>query len=285
MKRKVISIALIIAVIAIAIVSASYAYFTDTDFQKNTFVVGNVRIDLYEDFNTAGLHLVPAIKCPTFDQPNEPCTECGITNCDSCVKSGWHNAIEKEVYVENTGSEPAYVRVHIAVPDLSRLDGTKTNAITLASDPHDTVDGKWCWGSVLEQNYPSRDNVADQKWNRYNTIIVDGAAKEIPYKVFVVTYESVLAPDAVTEDAIARVYMQPDITQEDVAAWDELYGCDSEYGNGWNNVYVVAEAVQASGFSDAITALNAAFGDPMADGYVAPAFTSESNGKTFIEVE
>ena len=49
MKKKIISIALVVAMIAI-IAAGSFAYFTDTDKADNTFVTGNVKIDLLENF-------------------------------------------------------------------------------------------------------------------------------------------------------------------------------------------------------------------------------------------
>ena len=48
MKKKITAIFLCVALVAIAIVGASLAYFTDTDSATNTFTVGNVKIDLLE---------------------------------------------------------------------------------------------------------------------------------------------------------------------------------------------------------------------------------------------
>ena len=48
MKKKLTAIFLCVALVAIAVVSASLAYFTDTDNETNTFAVGNVKIDLIE---------------------------------------------------------------------------------------------------------------------------------------------------------------------------------------------------------------------------------------------
>ena len=48
MKKKFTAIFLCVALVAIAIVGASLAYFTDTDEATNTFTVGNVKIDLIE---------------------------------------------------------------------------------------------------------------------------------------------------------------------------------------------------------------------------------------------
>ena len=48
MKKKITAIFLCVALVAIAIVGASLAYFTDTKTATNTFTVGNVKIDLIE---------------------------------------------------------------------------------------------------------------------------------------------------------------------------------------------------------------------------------------------
>ena len=48
MKKKLTAIFLCVALLAIAIVGATLAYFTDTKSATNTFTVGNVKIDLIE---------------------------------------------------------------------------------------------------------------------------------------------------------------------------------------------------------------------------------------------
>ena len=48
MKKKLTAVALVVCMLAIMLVGASLAYFTDKDQVANTFTVGNVKIDLYE---------------------------------------------------------------------------------------------------------------------------------------------------------------------------------------------------------------------------------------------
>ena len=48
MKKKVTALCLCVALLAVAVVGASLAYFTDTKSATNTFTVGNVKIDLLE---------------------------------------------------------------------------------------------------------------------------------------------------------------------------------------------------------------------------------------------
>ena len=47
-KKKILVLALSIAMVAILAVGGSLAYFTDKDEATNTFTVGNVKIELIE---------------------------------------------------------------------------------------------------------------------------------------------------------------------------------------------------------------------------------------------
>ena len=47
-KKKILVLALTIAMVAILAVGGSLAYLTDTDSAKNTFTVGNVKIEQLE---------------------------------------------------------------------------------------------------------------------------------------------------------------------------------------------------------------------------------------------
>lgn len=99
MKKKLTAIALVVALLAVAVIGGTLAYFTDTDSAKNTFTVGNVKIDLIEqekaeqglvDFEQDKL-LVPG-------------------------KSNDGNAVSKIVTVKNTGRNDAWVWVDLKIP-------------------------------------------------------------------------------------------------------------------------------------------------------------------------
>lgn len=255
MKKKIFAFVLCVAMLSVAVVGGTLAYFTDTDAQTNTFTLGNVAIDLFEDFNTANLNLIPAVGTEEIIN--------GVKVVDLA------NTIEKEVYVKNTSTnEAVYTRVHLAVPDFGLLDGTKTNAIHLVCEDTTTVEGLWSWSKVAAgANYAGMDAA---NWNRYTTTI-----HGIPYKVYVVTYETALETGVETVDAIHKVYMDSVITQNEIAAWDSAYGAGE-----WAKVYVVAEAVQADGFANAHAALDAGFGVP---GTYAVDFTAIAEGDTFVD--
>ena len=88
-KKKIMTIALALSVVSIIAAGGSLAYFTDKDQKENVFIVGNVDIELEEQFQQDS-KLIP-----------------GGENM---------NLVEKMVDVKNAGSEDAYVRVHIGVP-------------------------------------------------------------------------------------------------------------------------------------------------------------------------
>ena len=48
MKKKILALCLVVALLATAIAGATLAYFTDTDVVNNTFSVGNIEIKLDE---------------------------------------------------------------------------------------------------------------------------------------------------------------------------------------------------------------------------------------------
>ena len=48
MKKKILTAALAVCMLATLVIGASLAYFTDTDSKTNTFTVGNVDITLTE---------------------------------------------------------------------------------------------------------------------------------------------------------------------------------------------------------------------------------------------
>jgi len=254
MKKKVTTIALAAVLAGVALVGGTMAYFQDSDVQKNTFTVGNVAIDLFEDF---------------------ACDENGIAALMPATGSAQagtlQNGVEKEVYVENTGSEPAFVRVHIAIPSI--LDdgdpsfNAAANVLHFNFSKASMADGKWSWGKSSDAaNYPG--NGGD--WNSYTTTI-DG----VSYNVYVVTYETALKKGEVTLDAMHQVYLAADTTNEDILKIKETLG------DNWM-IYVAAEGVQETGFTDAYTALNTAFGVP---GSYTVNFKATAENKTNVDLD
>lgn len=92
MKKKILSLALVIALIAI-MVSGTLAYFTAEDEVTNTFTVGSVEIEVVEDFEKPET-MIPVV---TVDE-SDP------------------NYVNKDARVKNNGKNAAYVQMYVAIP-------------------------------------------------------------------------------------------------------------------------------------------------------------------------
>ena len=109
MKKKILAMCLCVAMLAIAIVGGTLAYFTDTDTQTNVFTNGNIEIQLNEVFP------------------------------DNELIPGEKNALQKEVTVQNIGSEDAYMWIELWIPaDLDTPGNASLN--DLHFNPFDTYD-------------------------------------------------------------------------------------------------------------------------------------------------
>ncbi len=95
MKKKITALCLCIAMVAIAIVGASLAYFTDTKTAANTFTLGNVKIALDEADINGG--------------------ESRVTSNSYTVMPGAE--CPKDPIVHNTGDNSAYIRGKVTVAD------------------------------------------------------------------------------------------------------------------------------------------------------------------------
>lgn len=98
MKKKITAIFLCVALVAIAVVGASLAYFTDTKSATNTFTVGNVKINLIEQ------------------QKGENGLEAFALNKTLVPGTSDKNAVSKIVTVKNTGNNDAWVWVDLKIP-------------------------------------------------------------------------------------------------------------------------------------------------------------------------
>lgn len=87
-KRKILTLAMALSMIAILAVGATIAYFTDTDTKTNTFTVGDVDITLTEpNWDAQGSVDAPEV------YPGE--------------------ALAKDPTVKNVGSNPCFVRISV----------------------------------------------------------------------------------------------------------------------------------------------------------------------------
>lgn len=226
-KRKLLMLAASLCLVAILVAGGTLAYFTDADAATNVFTVGYVEIDLQETFDEDDARLFPATYEP-----------------DGTLRED--NVITKEVWVQNTGSDNAYVRVHIAIPSiLDDVDNAGNNILHFNYREEAPSANGWDWSKTPGEPYTG-------DWNVYYTTI-----NEIEYNVYVVTCLSEVEPGNHAADvpAMDQVYLDKNVTNEKVAEINETLG------NEWH-IYVVAEGAQTNGFNNAYEALNTAFGEP-----------------------
>ena len=222
MKKKILALSIALGAFALILSAGTMAYFTDrTDVVKNVFTIGNVEIDLIEDFTQNSL-LMPG--------------------------SNVVNNVKKEVSVKNTGASDAYVRVHIAIPNI--LDNgdpsfdASSNVLHFNYAADSIGENKWDWSTTTGAPY-------EGQWNYYEQTI-----DNVKYNVYVVTYGKALAKNEETaEKAMYQVYLDSRVTNADAARINEALNNDV-------NIKVVAEACQKDGFTDAYDALNTGFGVP-----------------------
>lgn len=103
MKKKIISLCLVLALALTAVGGATLAYFTDKDQVNNTFAIGNIDIDLYEKTDAYG------------DQEFQ-------NNLDySNIMPG--DYLSKKPYIRNESkTNAAYVRVAVLVNNYSKIN-------------------------------------------------------------------------------------------------------------------------------------------------------------------
>ena len=146
MKKKLTAIFLCVALVAIAVVGASLAYFTDTDSATNTFTVGNVKIDLIEsryhregNDNSGDTTIPDPTHKVTADDGMKYVTTGHTMFTDEEIKEDaktYQNdylavkganmvpgrGVAKCPYVVNTGANDAYIRIRVMVPSAANND-------------------------------------------------------------------------------------------------------------------------------------------------------------------
>ena len=248
MKKKLTAIFLCVALVAIAIVGASLAYFTDTDNETNTFAVGNVKIELIEQ-QRGEKGLEP------FKQNKKlyPIVGSAQGEKDALGMPTAKNYVDKMVTIKNTGSEKAYIRAYFAIP--SALDdgyetfnaGLNVLHFNFGNDANGaTTEGnQWIW-------------THGGKWNYFETTLSDG----IKYNVYYADYYQPVDANATTEQLVSGVYLDKSFDIKDGECY--AFGKKVTLDNGWNwekvSCPVFAIACQAEGFDSATAAMDAAFG-------------------------
>ncbi len=267
MKKKITAIFLCVALLAIAIVGASLAYFTDTKSATNTFTVGNVKIDLIE----SKYHREGNDNSGDTDIPDPTNTASGMkyvtdghkaftdeeikgdaANYSDYIGKRGNNmvpgrCVAKCPYVVNTGANDAFIRIRVMVPSAVNNDfdqNVQNGGI---------ITNQWCSSSI------STGEFIDGKgggWNNAPAIERNVEKDGVEYDVYTFTRKEPLKAGAMTEwnvwnfIGISEKATDTDI-QKAVEAGAITTGTD---GTLTLNVLVEADAIQAEGFANAAEA-------------------------------
>ena len=266
MKKKLTAIFLCIALVAIAIVGASMAYFTDTKEATNTFTVGNVKIDLIESrFHRVGLENSgdTSIEDPTTTVSGMKYVADGTEAfTDEAIKEDAENyanyigtrgqnmvpgrGVAKCPYVVNTGNNDAYIRIRVMVPTAVNNDYVKV-------EKGGVITNQWCSTATKSGEFQQGES------SNYPVITKEGYTDEkgLKYDVYTFTRIEPLKAGAMTEWNVWNfIGIDKKANSADIQkAIEKGAMIKGPNGTGMTlNVLVQADAIQAEGFDNAAAA-------------------------------
>ena len=249
MKKKLTATFLCIALMAIAIVGASMAYFTDTKEATNTFTVGNVKIkllesslhrenagiangqtsssELWSDVAKKGSGNTSKYKAgDTFYTDEQIEANAETYTCEN-IQLIPGRSYHKMPYVKNVGNNDAYIRIRVMIP--ADLDTAVLNSSMYTS-------------SAINKNEFTK------AFDQTGSVERDN----IKYNVYTFTRIDPLAPGEMTYwNVWGTIHMDTTVTS---AQSEALFGENGTYPNGVFPVLVEADAIQSEGFADAAAA-------------------------------
>lgn len=245
MKKKILTLALAVALAATAIVGGTLAYFTDTDADVNVMTTGNLQIvqnetDRNGEAYVDGQTLLPAVYFDENGKTYNPtygwegpkggvdgtCTGPDGEQTTIYDKS-LNNELDKIVSVTNGGNVDAYIRTIVLLED---NDSVSDNLHIVYSDTD------VCAREIIDQ------------------VEVDGEY----YEAWIFTYNDKLEAGKTSKASLKQVWLDP-MTDN---GWYDMLGDDGAF-----TILAFSQATQVAGFEDlgAEVALDAAFGDVTAN--------------------
>ena len=271
MKKKITAIFLCVALVAIAIVGASLAYFTDTKTATNTFTVGNVKIDLIESrYHRQGSGSSGDTTIPTPSQTasgmkyvsdgatifTDDEIKADAANYSEYIAKRGKNMvpgknIAKSPYVINTGANEAYIRIRVMIPSDANRDYWQARS-------GGVIESQFCTTAITSGEFMHNDRRNDYP-------IIDSSGRGyvdengVKYDVYTFIRTEPLKPGEMTEWNVWNyVGIADEATSANVQkAIDKGAILVSEDGTMTVNVLVQADAIQAEGFVDAKAAFAA----------------------------
>ena len=227
MKKKILALCLVVALAATAVIGGTLAYFTDTESKTNTFTVGNVDIELKEDFPDN--KLLPGTKT--------------------------QNNLKKEVTVENVGTSDAYMWIEVWVPAaLDDGDDNSPQAPGLGNSLHFNYDAANVGVEETKSTYLGRKTIGEGE----NAVAYNGY-------VHFVENDTAKAKGESTAKLLDQVYMDKAVTQ--CTTHDDcmiLMDGKTHYTGSWELI-INAVGFQKDGFSTIESAISEYYGKPVAD--------------------
>ncbi len=241
--KKTIAIVMLVVLVAAASVLGTLAYLTDTKTAKNTFTLGNVKIDLIEQ------------------QKGEDGLEKFI---DKKVlvpgKSNDGNAVSKIVTVKNTGTQDAWVWVELKIPAylVSEEYPTNESKNALHWNSYGCFNVEYNAGNYW--NLAIKDGIVDKDHKVTNTNMVaveDGlwydyeyVGHDDKYVIIRTKMQNKLPAEKVSLPCLAQVYMDWRVVpNEDGTQLIPPAGDPISVDASWE-VIVNAYAIQADGFAN-----------------------------------
>ena len=246
MKKKLTAIALVVALLAVAVIGGTLAYFTDTDSAKNTFTVGNVKIDLIEQ-EKAEQGLV------NFEQ--DKLLVPGMSNDG--------NAVSKIVTVKNTGRNDAWVWVDLKIPAylVSSEYPTNESKNALHWNSYGCFNVEYnsgnYWGLAIKDGIVDADHnvtdtnmvgVEDGLWYDYEYVGRETIG-EVEYVVIRTKMQNTLPAGKVSLPCLAQVYMDWRVTTDANGEKFILPGGDPISVDASWEIIVNAYAIQKENFN------------------------------------
>ena len=235
MKKKIVSIALVLCLALVAIAGASLAYFTDTDDATNVFTSGKVDITLNEVFDEENAQLIPGVD------------------------------IQKDVTISlSEDSVESYVWYTYAIPAV--LDDANNQAFN--NIIHVNHAGRnWLGYQNNEKYWADGQTTAtpeDQCWIIDNVVIEQKEIDGVLYNVYAVLYNGTLDAGEETTIGMTKVYCDTKVDFDNETGKSTINGQD--IGFDLNNVKIIVTAygIQAATF-DTVQEAYAAYNAQLAD--------------------
>ena len=274
MKKKLTALFLCVALVAIAIVGASLAYFTDTKSATNTFTVGNVKIDLIESTyhregndNSGDTSIPDPTHKVTADDGMKYVTTGHTMFTDNEIKEDAETyatnylAVKGEnmvpgrnvvkcPYVVNTGANDAYIRIRVMIPS------AVNNDFDLNVQNGGIITNQWCSSCIKTGEFIDGKGGG---WDNAPAIERNVEKNGMKYDVYTFTRTEPLKAGAMTEWNVWNfIGISEKATNADIQKAIEAGAITTATdGTMTLNVLVEADAIQAEGFANATEAFKA----------------------------